>query len=210
MRLVIDCRMRSNSATIAWVATAFAGTAVVAGTVLALSGADEHGTVLALKLTARMAFLLFWPAYVAGALALLPGAALAFPKRHARDFGLAFAAAMLVHAALIAWLCWIDAAPASGVFLFFGPPLAFIYILALASLPRLRQMLGHIGWRVLQVVGMSWVAYAFATDFLGEPLHGGARYLVGYLPFAAMSIIGPVLYAVSLLPPLRRLRRASP
>lgn len=203
--------MRSNSATGLWMGSAFAAAAALAALALAVFGANARGTVTALQMTARLSFLLFWLAYAGGGLARLCGPALRPLKRHGRDFGLAFAAAHLVHVGLVAWLCWIGAAPASGVFLFFGPPLAFIYILALVSIPRLRQMLvpGHTGWRVLQAVGMSWIAYAFATDFLRDPLHGGAKYLVGYLPFAVLSVAGPVLYAVSLLPPLRRARRAA-
>jgi hypothetical protein len=198
--------MRSDFATITWVATAFAGTAVAAGAVLVLSGADEHGTVLALKLTARIAFLLFWPAYVGPGLTRLLSLA---PWRHGREFGLAFAAAMLVHAGLIAWLCWIGAAPARGTFLVFGPPLACVYLLALFSVPCLRQALGHPGWRLLRFVGMNAIAAAFARDFLPAPMFDSAAHAAEYAPFAALTLAGFGCQAAALLPPSWQPQRAT-
>ena len=74
---------------------------------------------MALKATARLSFLLFWPAYVGGALTTLFGPAFEGLKQRGRDFGLAFASAHLVHIALVTWLVHIGAAPSIRTFVFF-------------------------------------------------------------------------------------------
>jgi hypothetical protein len=84
-----------------WMAGAFAAAAALAVAVLAAFGADERGTVFALRVTARFSFLLFWLAYTGGGLALLVGPALTPLKQRGRELGLAFASAHLVHAGLI-------------------------------------------------------------------------------------------------------------
>jgi hypothetical protein len=177
---------------------AFAAAAAVAALALAAFGAGERGTDIALQATARVSFLLFWPAYAGGALATLFGPRFQPLARHARDFGLAFAAAHLVHVGLVAWLCWIGAAPAAGVFRFFGIALAWLYVIALFSIPRLQAAIGRTGWRLLRTVGMTWIAYAFAVDFLRYPLAGGAKHVAEYLPFAVLSLAGPAFYVTAL------------
>jgi hypothetical protein len=202
--------MRTGSTPLPWMGSAFAAAAALAAIVLAVFGADKTGTVVALRVTARFSFLLFWLAYAGGGLAVLLGPALRPLARHGRDFALAFAAAHLVHVGLIAWLCWIGATPAFGVFLFFVPPLGVLYILALFSIPAWQKALGDTLWRVLRTVGMTYIAYAFAADFVTGPLSGGARQVVMYLPFAILSVAGPVLHAISLVPWFRRARPSPP
>ena len=81
-----------------WMAAAFLVCLLLAATVLAVFGAGERGTVLALRLTARWCFLLFWFAYAGGPLAKLWNLNLfAELARHGREFGLAFASALAVH-----------------------------------------------------------------------------------------------------------------
>jgi hypothetical protein len=192
--------MPTNATTGWWMGSAFAAAAVLAATILAAFGAGEHGTDIALRMTARFSFLLFWLAYAGAGLAAVFGPAFQPVQRHGRDFGLAFASAHLVHVGLIAWLCWIGALPGAGVFVFFGPPLACVYILALFSIGRLRQALGRTGWWLLRTVAMTYIAYAFAADFLHYPQHGWARYAISYLPFAALSVAGPVFFVASVVP----------
>ena len=69
---------------------------------------------------AAWSFLLFWLAYAGNAVAVLVEAkALA---GRGREFGLAFAAAHLVHIGLVGWLWWIRRAPVlpPGPFWFFA------------------------------------------------------------------------------------------
>jgi hypothetical protein len=173
--------------------SAFCAALGLAALVLVILGPGVRGTIVALKLTARLSFLLFWSAYTAGAMAALFGPAFEPLKRHAREFGLAFASAHLVHLALVAWLTYIGAAPARGVFVFFGVAALWIYLLALFSISRLQQALGSKGWWFLRVVGLNYIAYAFAKDFLGDQQIGNIKYMVGYLPFAVLSVVGPLL-----------------
>jgi hypothetical protein len=166
---------------------------VLAVMVLALFGAGERGTDIALQLTARLSFLLFLPAYCGSALAALCGPSFDRLKRHARDFGLTFAAAHLVHLGLVAWLCWIGAAPPVATFVFFGIAVFWAYGLALLSIDRLHRAVGHLAWRLLYLVGLNFIALAFAMDFLKFPFGADAKYLLGYLPFDILAIAGPAL-----------------
>jgi hypothetical protein len=118
-------------------------------------GAGKLGTGHALQISARFSFLLFWLAYAGGGLALLIGPAAGFLRRHGRDFGLAFAAAHLVHILLVVWLCWIGATPRIGVFIFFVPPAVVVYVLVLFSIPTLQRRLGRTRWTVLRTVAMT-------------------------------------------------------
>jgi hypothetical protein len=175
-----------------WMGSAFCAALGLAALVLAALGTGERGTHVALRVTARFSFLLFWPAYTAGAMTALFGPAFEPFKRRAREFGLAFASAHLVHLALVAWLTQIGHAPPRGVFVFFGVAVLWTYLLALFSIPRLHQELGSKGWWFLRLVGLNYIAYAFATDFLGYPQFGNVKYLVEYLPFAVLSVVGPL------------------
>ena len=182
-----------------WMGAAFAAEALAAGAVLAAFGTGEHGTNAALQLTGRISFLLFWPAYAGGALAALFGPAFLWLKQRGRAFGLACAAGHTVHVALIAWLCWIGAAPALPIFVFFGIALLCLYLLAAASIARVRQAIGPLGWRILQVGGMNFIALAFARDFMKFPAHAGPRFLLAYAPFVVLSVAGPALVLAAFL-----------
>jgi hypothetical protein len=146
--------MRSRSAEW-WMGTALGANLFLAAIILATSGSGVHGTSLALDATARVAFLWFWAAYAGGALPILFGAAFLPLKQLGRELGLAFAAALLVHLALVSWLCWIGAAPPIGVFVFFGPVAALTFILALLSFGNLHRILGPKPWRLLRTIGMN-------------------------------------------------------
>jgi hypothetical protein len=182
---------RPNAAV--WMGSAFCAALGLAALVLAALGTGERGTDVALQVTARFSFLLFWAAYTAGAMTALFGSAFEPVKRRAREFGLAFASAHLVHLALVAWLTYIGHVPARGVFVFFGIAVLWTYLLALLSIRRLQQALGSNGWWFLRVVGLNYIAYAFASDFLRYPQPASIKYLVGYVPFAVLSVAGPLL-----------------
>jgi hypothetical protein len=144
-------------------------------TILKSAGAGVDGTSLALAATARVAFLWFWAAYAGGALRILFGAAFLPLKQLGRELGLAFAAALLAHLALVSWLCWIGSAPPIGVFLSFGPVAGLTFILALLSFGNLHRMLGPKLWKLFRTIGMNVILYAFLKDFMQDPLHGGSN-----------------------------------
>jgi hypothetical protein len=185
--------MRSKPVAALWMGWAFCAALVLAVAVLALLGAGERGTKAALAATARLSFLLFWAAYSGSALTALFGAKFQTLKERARELGLSFAAAHLVHIGLVVWLCWIGAAPPAGVFVFFGIALIFTYLLALFSIGNLQRALGPRSWWLLRTLGMNYIAFAFFVDFMKTPLHGGVKHVVEYLPFAILAIAGPLL-----------------
>ncbi|HLY79668.1 MAG TPA: hypothetical protein VKQ70_09860, partial [Caulobacteraceae bacterium] len=89
---------------------ALAALAFAAAT-LAKAGDGRDGIGLALRVTARLGFLLFWPSYIAAAMATLFGERWRALTRHARVLGMSFAAVLTVHLTLVAWICWIGAPP---------------------------------------------------------------------------------------------------
>jgi hypothetical protein len=185
--------MKSKPADVLWMGLALGTSLVLAVVMLAALGVGERGTDVALQATARLSFLLFWAAYAGGALTTLFGSAFGYLKLRAREFGLAFAAAHIVHICLVAWLCWIGAAPAYSTFVFFGIALIWIYLLAFLSFGTLQQALGRKWWWILRTVGMNYIAYAFFVDFTRNPLGHNLKQAVEYWPCALLSVIGPIL-----------------
>jgi hypothetical protein len=185
--------MRSNTTDVLWMGAALSAAFILACVVLAALGAGQHGTDAALATTARLSFLLFWAAYVGAPLTALFGATFQPLKQRGREFGLAFAAAHLVHMGLVGWLCWIGHVPPVMTFVVFGIALFFTYLLALFSFGSLQQTLGPFWWWLLRTIGMNYIAYAFFIDFMKQPLHGGTTRIVEYLPFAILAVVGPLL-----------------
>lgn len=178
-----------------WMASAFAIALAAGAAVLAFRGAGHEGTVLALRLTARWSYCLFLPAYLGGALTTLFGPVFKPLARRGRDLGLAFAAAHLVHVALVVWLYHISVRPPVGTSsaIYFGIALLFTYLIALFSIPKLFAMLPARLWRLLVTVGMEYIALAFLRDFLKNPFHEGLVNLLAYLPFIALAFVALAL-----------------
>lgn len=187
-------------------AAAFFVCLALAAIVLAIFGTGGNGTALALRVTARWCFLLFWAAYAGGALAKFCGPRFAMLARNGREFGLAFAAALFVHVGLVLWLISISADQRSPM-IFFWAGVLCTYALALFSLPRLRDALGPRLWRTLCTVALEYIALVFAADFILEPLQAGGpeKYPLSYLPFVAMLIGGAGLRLAAFVR-----RRAAP
>jgi hypothetical protein len=177
--------------TSSWMAAAFLIALAAAIAVLAIFGAGERGTVIALRVTARWSFLLFWLAYTGSAMARLFGPRLAGLARRGRDFGLAFASAQVVHVSLVLWIYYL--APGSnGGMAFFWVGIFCTYFLAFISLPRLHDTLGPRLWRSWRTAAIEYIALVFAADFILAPLQANAlgKYPLSYLPFALLLIGG--------------------
>jgi hypothetical protein len=182
---------RQSRSPASWMAAAFLISLVIAAITLAMFGAGERGTALALRLTGRWMFVLFWPAYAGGALKQLFGPRFDALARRGREFGLAFASALVPHIALVLWIIDIAADQRSPMILFWAGT-ACTCLLALSSLPRLRDALGPRLWRLLCAAALDYIALLFALDLIFEPLRGGGSDLraLTYLPFALVLIGG--------------------
>jgi hypothetical protein len=207
--------MTHKSAPVLWMGVAFAVAFALAAGVLGVFGANGWSIALALRVTARWSFLLFWMAYTGGAIAVLFGPALGLLARRGREFGLAFASAHLVHIGLVVWLYRIsDRAPLSGaLFVFFAVGIVYTYLLAALSFGALAQKLGPRLWRLVRIVGMNYILLAFARDFVPAVIQPGAGQHVGrlleYVPFAAMSVVAPLLCLAAAAHRRRGLRQVA-
>jgi hypothetical protein len=188
-----------------WIGVALGMALVSACLILGVGGISEKPTRLALEVTARWSFILFWLAYTGNALAQLSG--WEGIGGHAREFGLSFAAAHLVHVALVIWLSYLlgRIALSGGLLLFFAVGLFWVYLLAALSFGGARAM-GRQAWRITRFVGMNYILIAFGRDFVlpilhPKPAQHTLAHFLAYAPFAALSVAAPLLVlAVSLRP----------
>ena len=196
--------------TASWMGVAFLVAFALAVIVLAIFGVGERGTAIALRATARWSFLLFWLAYAGGAIAWLFGPRLGGLARHGRDLGLAFASAQLVHVGLVLWIIHIATRP-GGIMMFFWVGIFCTYLLALFSVPQLRNALDPRLWRMFRAIALEYIAIAFAADFILGPLqaNGLEKFRLSYAPFALMLVIGAGLRCFAFLDRKLRSRDVS-
>ncbi len=181
-------------------ASAFAVALLIASVTLTLRGANQEGTVQALRLTARWSYLWFWAAYTAGAWATLLGPRLRPVAARAREFGLAFAAAHLVHVGLVVWLYRIAVHPPGGrTLVFFGVAVFFTYLLALLSFRQFASRLAPRAVSVIRTVGVEYIALAFLVDFAKDPLLLTLGHVLGYEVFLALGIVAYPLRIAALV-----------
>jgi hypothetical protein len=125
--------------------------------VFASLGAGDRGTLVALRVTARWSFLLFWLAYAGGALAKVSGLDFGGLGRRGRELGLAFASAQLVHVGLVLWLFHVMTKPQGGM-AFFWIGVLCTYLLPLFSVQQLRDALGLRIWRTFRLIALEYIA----------------------------------------------------
>lgn len=176
-----------------WVCVALGVAVVLAAIALSIFGVAEKGSSLALRVTARWSFLLFWLAYVGRPLEQLFGSLFRALARRRRELGLAFASSMIVHVCLVIWLFYISAGP-GGTMALFWSGIVVTYLLALLSFPIFRKVCPTFFLPGLFTIGTDFIAYVFATDFILSQLDGLAfmKHL-SYLPFALMLVCGVTL-----------------
>jgi hypothetical protein len=192
---------------LSWMFVAFCVALALAIATLAVFGANATGIVIALRITARFSFLLFFLAYVGGSAFALFGSKFAFLALRQPQFGLSFAAAHLIHIGLALWLYAISAQKPLSDFatLKFSIGIVFIYVLALYSVDRIRKLINPKLWRFIRLVGINYIAYLFFGDFT-RPLSGGIQQSIAYLPFAVLTAFAVVLRVTAWA--LRRTGRA--
>jgi hypothetical protein len=171
-----------------WIVLAFALTLAIAVSFPMMFGA-EKGIPRGLQTTGRIAFLFFCLAYAGGPLETLFGGVFAPLRKSAREFGLAFAAVILVHLGMVVSLCVIGPTPELGVFLLFGPAAALTGLLALISISRVRMLLPQRFWPPIRTFATTYILFVFLIDFVRfSPTSSVAR-LIAYAPFAALAIV---------------------
>ena len=196
-----------------WICAAFCAALGLAFAVLVLVGPDVRGTRIALRVTARFSFLLFWIAYAGRALAEVFGPSFQAVAARGRDFGLAFASAHLVHVGLIVWLYRISPDPpvSEAVFVFFGLGVVWTYVLALFSFKRPSRAIGSACLRIIRTVGVEYIAAAFSVDFVLGPLMNDLlqkqpKTILVYLPFSVLAVTGLALRLIALAERARHLQ----
>jgi hypothetical protein len=152
----------------------------------------------ALRATARWSFLLFWLATVGRPLATLFGERFQSLAARARDLGLSYASAHLGHLGLVVWL-YYDALvhgtdfPSRGTLVFFGIGIFWTYLIALLSFNAVAAKFNARTCRILRMIGVEYLSFAFFVDFFKNPFQDGFVHIASYAPFVVLSIAGPVL-----------------
>jgi hypothetical protein len=185
--------IRRWPATFSWVAACFLIAFALAAVVVAIFGAGIDGTILALQVTGRWSFLVFWFAYAGSAMATLFGRRVDGLARRGRELGLGFASAQLVHVGFVLWLYHIAPEPVGAMPIFWAGVFC-TYVLALFSLPQFRAALGPRVWQISRTIALEYIALVFAFDFIFLGLHEGYdKYPLSYLPLAFMLVSGASL-----------------
>jgi hypothetical protein len=188
-----DTAMRKTR-TAEWMVAAFvAGLAIVIAVYAVAAPSQRLG--MALRATARWSFLWFCLATYGGALTALFGSSFQVLARRARDFGLAFAAAHLVHVALSILLLYLspDPFPRLPLTIFFIG-VFWTYVLAVFSLSStLSAWLGARRWKSMRTIGVEYIALAYAFEFGSRILDGNRANSIHYFPLFAAAAGGPLL-----------------
>jgi len=174
---------------------AFVPALFLAWRALAVFGTAAPGTVFALQVTARWAYAFFWLAYAGSSLPGFFGPRLVPVARRGRELGLAFSAALVPHAALVAWLFYISPTPPMSIpkVVFFCVALVLTYVLALLSIPLINLRISPALSRGIRLLSVEYIALAFLRDFLRLPMHGSWLERLSYLPFIALAVVAALL-----------------
>ena len=208
--------MTANTRTLLWISTSFGAALITAAATLAIFGDGTSGTQEALRITARLSFLLFWPAYAGGLFRRTNVPLLARVAKLRREFGLSFVAAHSIHVLLILWLFHIAThQPVSTrTIITDGFGILWMYVLGAFSFDYLRRKLSPQAWRVLFNLGLEYIALIFLRDFARlDRAHSPA-----YLPFTILLLIaliprwvaGAYMIATWVRSSCARLRQTAP
>lgn len=172
-----------------------AAVALVAGLLVSvtLAGAADalEGWQLAARFTARLAFLVFLPVYIASAWhRLAPGAASRWLMRNRRSLGLAFATAHTVHlVALTVFNRMAGQVPDPSALVVGGGAYVMLLAMALTSNDAAVRRLGPRRWKRLHAVGIHWLWFVFAFSYAGRVAEGQLR----FLPLLALALFALAL-----------------
>jgi len=167
--------------------------------------------------TGRWSFALFWLATVGRALLSLFGERFQWLATHARDLGLSYASAHVVHLGLVVWIYYYAVShgtqrPSLDTLIFFGIGVFWTYLIALLSIPAFAAKFSARTCRILRTIGVEYIALAFLIDFFKTPFGEGLAHISYYAPFVVLSIAGPLLRLMAAVKRLNAQRhpQASP
>jgi hypothetical protein len=166
--------------------------------VIRLSFGPRERMVNALQATGRWSFALFWLATVAGPLRTLFGPTFKTLAQRARDLGLCYASAHLVHLGLVVWMFVVSVPDLTRQFvIFFGAGVFWTYLLAALSFAPVSGAVGAKVARVLRIIGVEYITLVFFVDFNKNPIGSPGR-IAYYAPFLALTVAGPLLRLAAL------------
>jgi sulfoxide reductase heme-binding subunit YedZ len=173
------------------IALAVFTSALAVAAALGLNGFGALGWHAAVRVTAVMAFLLWWLAFTAGPLArLAPGAFTRTLRARRRGLGLAFATVLAAHGIAILALARREPETISP-----GPELAFgglgfalAFAMAATSTDAAVRRIGGRRWRALHLVGHTLLAALFAASYGGRFAEDAA-----YWPACALLVVALAL-----------------
>lgn len=183
--------------TVIWMAVAFAVALALVVGLRVVAGPGERVTG-ALGATGRWSFALFWLATVGRALLSLFGTKFQSLAAHARDLGLSYASAHVVHLGLVVWIYYYALShgtqtPSLLTLIFFGIGVFWTYLIALLSIPAFAAKFSVRTCRILRTIGVEYIALAFLVDFCKTPFGEGFAHVANYAPFVVLSVAGPLL-----------------
>ena len=166
--------------------------------VIRLSFGPRERMANALQATGRWSFALFWLATVAGPLRTLFGPTFKPLAQRARDLGLCYASAHLVHLGLVVWMYVVSVPDLTRPFvIFLGAGYFWTYLLAALSFGPVSGAVGARVARVLRIIGVEYITLVFFVDFNKDPISSPGR-IAYYAPFLALTVAGPLLRLAAL------------
>ena len=147
-----------------------------------------------------MAFVFFWLAYTSRSiLSLFYFHDLKFEC--GRAFGLAFAAALLVHLVLVGRL--FEIAPRQPIgnkgILYFGIGAVWTYLLALFSINPFHKWDNKRWLYFARAFGSEYILLLFFLDCVIGPLRNHGGYSWEYVPFAILTVAAPTLRGIAFI-----------
>lgn len=168
--------------------------------ILAPDATDETNLNLTLRVTARLAFLLYIVVFVTRPLQQLLATPLTRSTlKNRRYIGISFSAVMTAHLLLIGWLLlYVVNQGRSLASLVPGMvTYAFVFLMFLTSFDGPAQALGSKNWRRLHKAGLYWIGIIFAVtlvpdvfNYPGEPV---------YLAIVTLMVIALALRIAALM-----------
>ena len=177
---------------------------IVFASVFVIHGFTEASTRLNIRLSARLAFLAFWMAFIASSVQFFFRNQFGFwILANRKFFGISFGIIHLIHLALLALLqlyfhpVFQLANPISLA----GGGIAYLFVvlMLITSFQSAKDMMPFKAWEIIHTLGMYWIAAVFLTSY-------GKRSLTDweYIPLLSLLVFGFILRLLKVISPFGR------